>query len=112
MPSSLTEYLGIDRAFRVQYDLTYATQMRILAQVVTPGPTGAVLRVQYWDGSAWQYADGATGPSVAIDVAGDKASSWVTLVAGAKQDRILRIVGLNGDSVASPVFGLVAVQVK
>ena len=85
----------------------------MLSNVGQAGAGSAALRVQYSsDQSAWNYLDGGTGPSVTISTTGLKVSTWVALVAGAKADVFLRVVGINGDGSADPSFGNVILQVK
>jgi hypothetical protein len=111
-PAGLTELFGTTVG-RVKADLTDAAQVRLHSNVGQAGAGAAALRVQYSsDQSVWTYLDGGTGPSVSISTTGLKVSTWVTVVAGAKADVFLRVVGINGDSSADPSFGNVVLQVK
>jgi hypothetical protein len=110
-PAAVTEFLGATRN-RVKIDLTNASTARLVVNVVTAGATGAKLAVQYsTDGSAWNYLDGGTGPSVAVDATGVVASSAVNIVAGAKADVFLRLIGVSGNATADPAFGLIQLQI-
>ncbi|MGH7196846.1 MAG: carbohydrate binding domain-containing protein [Candidatus Saccharimonadales bacterium] len=112
MPAALTEFLG-QTSSRTKFDLSDAAQVRLVANVKTAGATGSELRVQYsTDQSTWNYLDGGTGPSTVIDTTGLKVSSWVTVTGGAKSDVFLRVVGITGDAIADPEFGLVELQIR
>ncbi len=114
-PSALTEYNGATRT-RVKVDLAPYTQARLTCSISTVGASTAEYRVQYaTDGdtqSAWAYLDGAAGPAVNISVAGGRASAFVPLVAGARADVWLRVVGINGNGTASPVVGNISLFLK
>lgn len=111
-PAALTELLGVTTARR-KFDLRRYTQARVVAYVDTAGAAGAKLRAQYsTDESAWAYLDGATGPSVAVDATGVEVSAWVDLEAAARADVFLRLVGIDGDGAADPVFGTLALQFR
>jgi hypothetical protein len=106
---------------RIKLDLTGVTQFRITAKVNTAGVSGHKLATQYsTDESTWKYmgSDTATGsaPSagdyVTVDTTGTKTSSFTNLTANAKADVFVRLVSLDGDGVADPVFGMVTLQVK
>lgn len=112
MPAALTELRGVT-FYRTRYDMTQVTQARIVAFVSTVGSANAQLRVQYsTDASTWAYLDGSAGPAVAINAAGTIAGAWVTLAAAARVDAFLRIIGINGDGVADPVFGSIHVWMR
>lgn len=114
MPLALTEWNG-STAGRIKADLTNATQARLILRMgATPGISGAELRAQYsTDESSWSYLDGAAGPACAVNVASvTVVSGWVNLVAGAKADVFLRIIGINGDGGTAPTFGNFSLQVR
>jgi hypothetical protein len=111
-PAALTELLGL-AIHRTLADLTGCTEARLVANVSAAGAAGAKLRAQYsLDAAAWSYLDGASGPEVAIDAMGLVASAWTALEAAAAADVYLRLIGINGDGVASPALGAVALQVR
>jgi len=111
-PSALTEFLGAMR-HRLKFDLSKFSQARLLVNVTAAGYTNAKTRVQYsTTGLTWYYLDGLASPSVGINTTGLKVSTWVDLCDGAKADVYLRLVGINGDGIVNPAFGLIAVQVK
>ena len=107
------DLFGLDY-LRIKTDLTSTTQARFFVNVITAGAGASTeLRVQYsTDQAAWNYLDGGTGPSVAINTTGLRVSSWATITAGAKQDVFIRVVGINGDGVADPAFGTAELQIK
>lgn len=112
-PAAETEFLGATR-HRIKMDLTNYTQARLIVNVATAGAaTPAKIRAQYsTDETTWYYLDNASEPSVNIDTTGTKVSNWIGLAAGAKADVFLRIVGIDGDGVADPQFGLISLQFK
>lgn len=112
-PVALTEFLG-DIIHRLKIDLTNLfTQARLIVNVAAAGATNAELRVQYsTDQSSWYYLDDLAGPRVSLKGTGIKVSDWITLTIGAKADVFLRLVGIDGNDVANPAFGLIAVQVR
>lgn len=110
MPAALTEFLGVT-SHRTKADLTEVEEVRLVVNVQTAGVAGAKLRVQYsTDESTWNYLDGGTGPSVAIDATGVEVSSYVALAAGAKADVFLRLVGIDGNGVVDPIFGNIMLE--
>lgn len=120
-PSALTEFLGAMR-HRLKFDLSACTaqaglskfnQARLMVNVTAAGATHAKTRVQYSiQGLVWHYLDGLALPSVGINTTGIKVSTWIDLADGAKADVYLRLVGIDGDGIANPAFGLIAVQVR
>jgi len=111
-PAALAEFLGAIR-HRLKFDLLKFSQARLLVNVTAAGYTNAKARVQYSTTQLiWYYLDGLASPSVNINTTGLKVSSWIDLADGAKADVYLRLVGINGDAVAIPAFGLIAVQVR
>lgn len=112
MPAALTEIFGLDH-FRSRADLSGFSEARLVVRVATAGVAGAQLRLQYFtDAATWAYADGSTGPLVAIDAVGTAASTWQGLTAAAMADVHLRVVGIDGDGVADPAFSLIEAQVR
>jgi parallel beta-helix repeat protein len=110
MPAALTELLGNTRQ-RTKVDLTNITEARLIVNLPTAGAATAEMRLQYsTDQSTWNYLDSGTGPSVSLAANGLQVSSFVTLVAGAKSDVFLRVVGINGDGAADPILGTIYAQ--
>lgn len=110
-PSALTEFLGVMR-HRLKYDLSKFNQARLIVNVTAIGATHAKIRVQYAEQITYYYLDDSSGPSVGINTIGLKVSTWIDLCDGAKADVFLRLVGIGGDGIVNPAFGLIAVQVK
>jgi hypothetical protein len=113
MPAALTEFLGSFR-YRTKYDLSNASQARIIVRVQTGGAAGAEIRAQYsTDEVVWDYLDGGSEPSVNVGSPGTKVSSWVNLATPAKGDVFLRVVGENGSGFGTdPAFGQISIQVR
>jgi hypothetical protein len=112
MPAAPTEFMGSTR-YRTKYDLTSATQARIVVMVMTAGSASALGCVQYsTDQATWTYLDGGTGPCTAINGTGVRASGLVNLAAAAKADVFLRVVGKDGNGAADPAFGQISVQIR
>ncbi|HKX72477.1 MAG TPA: hypothetical protein VJM32_00505 [Candidatus Saccharimonadales bacterium] len=118
MPAALTEiFTPTDvpvASSRMQYDLTDAQQIRFQVSISTAGSASAEVRIQYsTDQATWNYLDsGNTGLGHNVSTTGLKVSSWSNIAAGAKGDVYLRVVGLNGDAVADPRFGIIQVQAR
>lgn len=111
MPSALSQDIdGTQR--RAWLDLTTYTQARIVVNRNAAGATNAELRGQYWNNSAWTYLDGVDGPKINIAATGHTKSAWVNLAAEAKADWEIRVVGINGDAVADPIFNSLALAFK
>lgn len=115
MPAASTELFGLNDRRR-KYDLTQFTQVRLQVNVeTTAGFAGAKLQGQYsTDQAAWNdLENGAgTGPEVLVDALGFVTSAYVTIPSGAQADVWLRIVGVGGDGVVDPLFGLIELQFK
>jgi len=111
MPAATTE-LFASTAWREKKDLAYATKYRIFVGQTQAGYAGADLNLQYSaDGISFSAAD--TGAAGEVDVGtgtGYKVGSWATLVAGAKSDVWLRIVGKQGNGAVDPRFNMIIVQ--
>jgi hypothetical protein len=99
---------------RMLYDLTDAAQIRFQVSNSVVGSASAEIRIQYsTDQATWNYLDnGNTGLGQNVSTTGLHASSWSNIAAGAKGDVYLRIVGVNGNGVADPLFGLIQVQAR
>jgi hypothetical protein len=111
-PAALTELLGL-AIHRGQADLAGCTEARLVVNVSAAGVAGAKLRAQYsLDLAAWAYLDGVSGPSVDIGSAGLQASAWTAIEAAAAADVFLRLVGIDGNGIASPSLGAAFLQVR
>lgn len=111
VPLLLTEFLTTTVA-RVKADLTTAGKVRLMGRLVTGGLAGSELRLQYsTDESTWDYLDGVSGPSISLTSAGLITSSWLAPTVSALADVFLRLIGINGNGITAPTFGVVAVEV-
>jgi hypothetical protein len=111
-PAAVTEIFGVTRN-RTRFTLTNASQARMHVSVQTIGAVAAQLCAQYsTDQIAWASLDGSGGPCVPINLLNVQSSGWVNLVAAAKADVYLRLVGQNGDGFLDPAFGNIAIEVK
>lgn len=108
MPAVATEFTGNPRTLA---DLTYATQVRIVAcTATTAGATNATLKIQYsTDQSAWSDLTSTLGVATPVGV---KSGAWENVPAGAKGDVFLRILGQSGDGTTDPQFRGVYLQVR
>ena len=113
MPAAVTE-LFANTNRRIQVDLTYATDYRIIVYQTTAGYAGADFNIQYsTDQTNWYACDTASAGKVDVGTGtGNKSGSWAPLVAGAKGAVYLRMIGENGNGVADPVFSQIRVQLK
>ncbi|HSH31485.1 MAG TPA: hypothetical protein VK963_02340, partial [Candidatus Saccharimonadales bacterium] len=116
MPASLAEF-DDDVRQRTKADLTGATQIRFLVNLGTDsGSSAAKLRLQYsTDQTTWSYMDSGTGPEVAIGGTVSntlQVSPWATLASGAKADVFLRVVGIDGNGSADPIFVRLEAQLR
>lgn len=110
-PAGLTELQGVARQ-RTRADLTRIAKARLVVWNGTAGAANAELRLQASaDQSAWDYLDAVGGPAAPLD-GGSVAltSGFVDLVAAAKADVWLRVVGINGDGAADPTLGMIAAE--
>lgn len=113
MPAALTEFLGL-AAHQVRLHLATYANMRFSAVVTVAGSAGSELRIQYSaDGAAWVYPNAASSsPAINIDSTGVKLSAWVSIDAASRGEGYLRLVGYNGNGIASPAFGSVMLQMR
>jgi len=114
MPAATTTLFG-STAYHKIADLTSAVQFRItIATRAGTVGTGADLNLEYsTDRTTWYAANSTYAGELAIDGAsGSKIGSWVDLVAGAKQDVYLRIVGKQGDGVQDPIFYSLVIEFR
>src|SRR5688500_32219 len=106
--STVQVYLNLtaaDREFAypksaTKVDLTYATQVRVVANQQAVGVTGK-LRLDYsTDQSAWQSLGNGGGPVVTFATVVDQmiASPWVNIATGAKADVWVKAVAYDGNN--------------
>lgn len=111
--STIAELTG----YRTKYDLSYRNETRVVAYVGTAANSSGELRVQYSTSDAtastdWDYLDGSSGPILAIGTTGTIASTWFVLDSTARNDVYIRVVSINGDGAADPVFYNLQLQSK
>lgn len=119
MPAA-DKWLGEVTTNRPNYpmDLTRYTQARITAQMAsTPGSTGAKVMLRYKATAGNNVADYIIAGSTEIETLIDTASAttdsgWIDLVAGAKADVWVGVVGTNGNGTADPVFQKVVIEFR
>lgn len=117
MPSARAFLFGSSRHV-MRYDLGRCREARLMARVMaTPGATGSQLRAMYataFSTDVNDYSDlGETPIVVSVDAANVfVVSSWVTIVAAARADVWLAVMGENGNGAADPVLGSVFVQCR
>jgi hypothetical protein len=109
MPAALTEFLGLTTT-RTKIDLTSATQSRVIVRNGVAPVANAKIKVQYsTDGTNFSDLCSVTMPATANNT---NVGSWTAVPEGAKADTFLRVVGIDGNGVADPSFGLITLGVK
>lgn len=109
--SALSELPDGSSSLRVRRDLTYATEYRLIAGVITPGATGAVLRPQYLNvSSVWTHLGG--GADLSIATVGVVDTGWRTIGAPARTDVLLRVAAVGGNGNVDPVLGTIAFEFR
>jgi hypothetical protein len=117
MPLALTFWSGSYRHI-TKVDLTNYTQVRLVVnKQATAGDTASKLILRYLDSfntAAGNYLDiGLSEVSVAVNTTNTVlASNWINLVAGAKADIFLSLIGSGGNGVLDPAFGQISAQFK
>jgi len=111
MPAAATELFG-ETGNRIKADLTRFNELRVVANVITAGYSGAYLYSAYsTNESAWQVL--GSGEQCPVDSTSSvQASSWVDIAAGGKADVFIRIQGAAGNGVADPKFGFIAIELR
>lgn len=112
-PAAAREILGTTDN-RLKIDLSEFSQFRVTLNVVTPGVAGADV---YFEGSLnetnWDFLDKDTGPEVAIDSTGIKASGWVDIGLMYKfSDVFIRMVEKDGDGATDPELSQIVLHLK
>lgn len=117
MPSAATFFNGSHR-FATKVDLTNYTQCRlILNKQATAGAASAVVALIYrtaFDTTVGNWLTiGSSSVQVAVNVQNTVLDSgWIDLVAGAKGDVFITLVGSGGDGVIDPTFGTIVAEFK
>lgn len=111
-PAAVTE-LGSSNRSRVRMDLSTADQYRITNNMYAAGFANASLDLQYsTDNLTFQNAYTHPSGSYCKENIGVNYGSWAPLVAGARTDVFLRVVGVSGNAVADPRFNNLHVQFR
>lgn len=111
MPLAATELFGTTHR-RVKIDLTYASQIRLMARVSTIGTTNSIIYAEYsTDESAWSTLT-ANNLAIGGGSAGTRVTAWENVPSGALADVFVRIMGSGGDGAADPILGSVHLQVR
>lgn len=117
MPSAATFLFGSHRHVH-KVDLSESTQVRLVVnKQATAGAANSKIYVVYrttFSVTVGDYSAIGTGEvSVATNVTNSVVSSgWVDLVAGAKEDVFVALIGSGGDGALDPQFGNISLQFK
>jgi hypothetical protein len=113
MPAATTELFGSTRA-RVKVPLTGDTQFRLEANQSAAGAAGARLRMQYsTDQVTWNDLESVTTTGeLPVSAAALNVGAFAPIVAAAKADVFLRVVGFGGDGVADPAWRVLLLEVQ
>lgn len=114
MPSAVTEFAG-NTYLRKKLDLTDFTEFRLCSTQVNAGVSGAKLRLEYsTDQSTWNNLEDTTttGDIDAYLPGIARAGLYRPIVAAARADVYLRVVGYGGNGTADPSWRMLAIQVK
>jgi len=117
MPAAATFWNGSHRHV-MKVDLTNFTQVRLVVNKQgTAGATASKLILRYrtaFSVTVGDYADiGTSEVSVAVNVTNNVlTTAWIALIAGAKADVFVALVGSGGDGVIDPIFGNIVAQFK
>jgi hypothetical protein len=121
MPSALSFLLSTATVNKngTKIDLSNFTQCRLVVNKQgTAGATASKLILRYkadpFTQTAANYSDiGASEVSVACNVTNQMlVTSWVNLVAGAKADVHVAVLGSGGDGALDPAFGMICAEFK
>lgn len=121
MPAALSFWLSSATVAKgvTKVDLTGFTQVRLLVNKQgTAGASAAKLILRYkaapFTQTVANYSDiGASEVSVAVNVQNTfLETAWINLVAGAKADVFLALLGSGGDGALDPAFGQIAAEFK
>ena len=110
MPAAETEFRAVLNT-RNKVDLTLASQARIVVcQGAALPAAGAKLKVQ-WSTNYSTWYDLCEVTLISGTASQVAVGAW-TAVGTAAGDKYIRLVGISGDGVADPNFGLITLQVK
>jgi hypothetical protein len=121
MPAALSFWFSTATVAKgvTKVDLTGFTQVRLLVNKQgTAGAAASKLILRYkaapFTQTVANYSDiGASEVSVAVNVQNTfLETAWINLVAGAKADVFLALLGSGGDGALDPAFGMVVAEFK
>lgn len=110
MPSGTNELFS-NTSCRVKMNLTSASKYRIFVNQSVVGFSNSTLALEYsTDALTWLSAETGTTGRVSTSLIGWRASEFEPLVDEAKADVYLRVIGCNGNGVASPAWRQLRLQ--
>lgn len=112
MPTTL-QFFDSSSAYVTQIDLSYYNQVRLIVNKQgTAGATGSKLLIRYQATTGAPFTEssyldiGTSEVSVLVDTTSTiLTTSWINLASGAIGDVWVALMGIDGDTVADPVFG-------
>lgn len=117
MPSAISFYDG-SAAFITAAELSNFTQVRLLINKLgTAGATGSAIILRYnttytQNANLWS-AIGTTSVQLAVNNTNQfLETAWIDLVAGAKADVFIALMGSGGDGAADPIFGMITAEFR
>jgi hypothetical protein len=117
MPSAISFFDG-STAFITAAELSNFTQVRLLINKLgTAGATGSAIILRYnttytQNANLWS-AIGTTSVQLAVNNTNQfLETAWIDLVAGAKADVFIALMGSGGDGAADPIFGMIAAEFR
>lgn len=113
-PAAATYYGWLNRPW---YDARWATHVRLVCDVFTPGATGAYFLLQRCtdltdpdDDANWGTVGQMRDSIVYLDGSssiGPRKGKWVKLSTAGRDENVYRVVAVGGDGVETPEHGLV-----
>ena len=117
MPSAISFYDG-SNAFITAAELTNFTQVRLLINKLgTAGAAGSIIILRYntsytQNANLWSTI-GTTSVQLAVNNTNQfLETAWIDLVAGAKADVFIALMGSGGDGAADPIFGMITAEFR
>lgn len=117
MPLAASFFNGSHR-YALKVDLTNFTQVRLVVnKQATAGAAASIVVLSYIGAfsvtlGSW-LAIGTSSVQLAVNVQNTVLStSWIDLVAGAKGDVFITLIGSGGDGVLDPAFGNIVAQFR
>jgi hypothetical protein len=117
MPSAISFYDG-SNAFITAAELTNFTQVRLLINKLgTAGAAGSIIILRYntsytQNANLWSTI-GTTSVQLSVNNTNQfLETAWIDLVAGAKADVFIALMGSGGDGAADPIFGMITAEFR